>query len=193
MKLLFLFLAFITCLSACNVDRQAAKKVSWLLGHDKLAENCARIYPVRDSAAITDTIYIPSEQPDLTGKIDSILIGIGTISPDTIIYNDETVKKILQENIRLRAAINELKALYKPCPPQTIVEHTVYRENTAEVERLKSLLAAKDKVIQGKDELIAKKDLSIDKNRRWMIACFITWLVILLFWTFRLFIYKRPI
>jgi hypothetical protein len=163
----------ILLLASCNVEKKAQKKVGWLLAHDLMDDNCARLYPNRDSSFVRDTV-----------------IRRDTITGQPFIIRDTVPCPGGKETILYR---------YHECPPvRTIIEyHTrdsiIYRTNTAEVERMKGEVLGKEKQLREKDDLIIKKDAKIDKNDWWKWACLITWMVMLLSIIFRLFIYKKPI
>lgn len=158
-------------LFGCSVDKQAAKKTSWLLGHDKLSEVCARIYPNVDSISKGDTVT----------TYDTLYLDSNVYIRDTVIMDGQTIIK------------------EKKCPPVQVitktafVHDTIYRSNTAEVERWKSEAHDKDKQIKEKDDIVLKQQVKIDKNDWWKTAALITWFAILLGIITRLFIYKKPI
>lgn len=167
------YLLIILVLVSCSVEKKASKRVAWLLAHDKLSETCARIYPVRDSVTKGDSVIV----------FDTLYVeGDGEIIHDTTFTRGDTVIKLVD----------------KKCPVQVInktvyLHDTTYRRNTAEEERLRSLLDGYGKIVQDKDKIIIDKDRKISKNDWWKWAALITWFVVLLSIVFRIFIYKKPI
>lgn len=168
--LVFLIIwAVLLLLTACSTEKKAQKKTAWLIAHDKLDDVCSRVYPNRDS-----TIYRDS------------------ISFDTLyLQNDVTVRDTVVKGDTL--------FVEKKCPPERVITETVhdsvfiYRTNTADVDRLKGDLLAKDKQIGQKDYIIIKQQEKIDKNDRWRVAAILTWCVVFTGFVFRFFVIKRPI
>lgn len=139
-------------LFSCSVEKRAQKKVAWLLSKDLMDDNCARLYPNRDSLIVRDSV-----------STDTLIL-------DSTVYLRDTVLKDGQIIYR-----------EKKCPPVQVITKTIrhdsviYRTNTAEVERLKGEVLEKEKVIKEKDQLIVQKDRKAEKNDWWKIACLITW------------------
>jgi hypothetical protein len=156
-------------LGGCSIDRQAQKREAWLIAHDKLDDICARVYPNMDSTIVIDrmdTLY--KDGPEIYLK-------------DTIYQQGDTVVKVIT----------------KKCPPVQVItkyrDSIIYRNNTAEEQRLKGEVLAKEAQIKAKDDTINKQQTKIDKEDWWKMACLITWFAIVLGIVTRLFIYKRPI
>lgn len=153
-----ILLCFVAMLFSCNVEKQAQKKVSWLLAHDLMDDNCARLYPIRDSIVVRDST-----------SFDTLYVDSDVFIRDTI----EREGKIVY--------------IEKKCPPHQVITNTIrrdsiiYQSNTAEEERLKGEVLKKEKIIQAKDETIVAKDKKIDKNNWWKIACVITWCLIVVY------------
>lgn len=150
---------FACMLFACNTEKQAAKKVSWLLAHDLMDDNCARLYPVRDSFIVKDSVHLDTFYTEPVYYVDTV----DCDKKDSIIYR------------RVK------------CPPAQVItkvithDNIIIRRNTAEEDRLKSEIVKKENVIAEKDKLIIAKDKKIDKNDWWKWACLITWFLIVLY------------
>jgi hypothetical protein len=162
---------FLLSLTGCSTEKKAAKKVSWLLAHDIMDDNCARLYPNRDSVIVVDSL-----------KIDT-LYKEGEIIYDTIPCN-KTDSIIYREH---------------KCPPAQIItklqrhDSIIYRTNTAEADRLNSIIQQKDRQLKEKDDIVINQQKKIDKNDWWKVAALLTWFAIVLGVVFRIFIYKNPI
>jgi hypothetical protein len=160
--------------SGCSVDKKAQKKVSWLLAHDKMDDACSRLYPNMDSISkgdsvvVFDTLY--KEGPEV-------------ILNDTVYQVGDTVVKVIT----------------KQCPPErtiykiTYIHDTLYRSNTADLERLKGELLAKDGQIKAKDDIIIKQQQKIDKEDKWKVWFIILASLNVLAFVVRFFVIKRPI
>lgn len=166
MKYLLILLLF----ASCNVEKRTQKKVAWLIAHDKLDDVCARVYPVRDSIVVKDSV-----------SFDTLYLENEVYLRDTVFREGQTIYR------------------EKKCPPVTVVTKTVtkdsiiYRRNTAEEERLKGEILIKENNLIVKDETINKQQAKIDKNDWWKTACLITWFTMLLGFVFRFFVIKKPI
>lgn len=161
-------------LASCSAERQAQKKVAWLVSHDMMDDACARLYPVQDSIVVRDSV------------------SYDTVLQETDVYIRDT--QFVEREGRVEVIYRE-----KKCPPHQVVTKTaiqerfIYRTNTAEEERLKGQILTRENTIKQKDALIVAKDKKIDQREWWKMACLITWAVIGLGVVFRLFILKRPI
>lgn len=150
-------------LFSCSVEKRAQKKVSWLLSRDLMDDNCARLYPNRDSVVVRDSIT-----RDTTYQDSAVYLR------DTVYRDGDTIYR------------------EKKCPPVKIITNTIrkdsiiYRTNTAEVERLKGEILEKEKIIKEKDQLIVQKDKKAEKNDWWKWACLITWALIAIGITFKI-------
>jgi hypothetical protein len=159
-------------LCGCSQQKQAAKKTSWLLAHDLMDDECARLFPTKDSIIKGDTIT----------NLDTLYLENDVYIRDTVV--NETGETIFIE---------------KRCPPhQTITKRifvvdTVFKTNTAEVEKWRSIVSGKDRQIKEKDDIVINQQKKIDNNDWWKVACLITWFSIVLGVVFRIFIYKKPI
>jgi hypothetical protein len=166
-----LVIIFALGLWSCSQQKQAAKKVNWLLSRDLMDDECARLYPNVDSISKGDTVT-----------------NFDTLYVENEVYIRDTVTKD-----------GKIVYIEKKCPPhQTItvtkfLHDTVYRTNTAEVNRLISILTAKDKQLKEKDDQIIKLQKNLHKDDWWKIACLITWFAIVLGGVFRFFVIKKPI
>jgi hypothetical protein len=164
------YLLIILLLVSCSVEKQAQKKTAWLIAHDKLDDVCARIYPVKDSLVVRNSV-----------SFDTLYVENEVFIRDTVTREGRTVY------------------IEKKCPPHQVItkvvnrDSIIYRTNTAEVERLKGEVLSKEKQIKEKDNTIIGKDKKIDKNDWWKWACLITWFAIVLGGVFRFFVIKRPI
>jgi hypothetical protein len=165
--IVFILLGF----CGCSEQKQATKKVSWLLAHDLMDDECARLYPVMDSLVKGDTIV----------NLDTLYLDNDVFIRDTILREGETVY------------------IEKKCPPtQTItkkifVVDTLYRESTAEVNRLNSIIQQKDRQAKEKDDIVINQQKKIDKNDWWKIAALATWALILVGGIIRFFVIKKPV
>ncbi len=172
MKLICLaiLLLFVVLLFSCSTEKKAAKKVSWLLAHDLMDDNCARLYPNKDSVIVLDSTTTDTLFKEGEAFYDTI-----RLTNDSVIY------------------------VHHKCPPsQTITkvvrrDSTIYRTNGAEVARLTAIIQQKDRQIKEKDDIVIKQQKKIDKNDWWKIACLATWALIVLGGVFRFFVLKRPI
>jgi hypothetical protein len=160
-------------LLGCSVDKKAQRKEAWLISKDKLDDICARVYPNHDSTIVKDSVRFDTLYKD----------GPEVILHDTVYSVGDTIVKVIT----------------KQCPPVQVITKTVhdsvfiYRTNTAEVERLKGEVLAKEAQIKAKDDIVIKQQTKIDKNTWWEIACIITWSLFVLGFVVRFFVVKRPI
>jgi hypothetical protein len=157
-------------LLGCSVDKMAQKKTAWLIAHDRLDDICARVYPNRDSVTVKDSV-----------SFDTSYVSNDVYLRDTIYRDGDTIYR------------------EKKCPPAQVItkyvnhDSTIYRTNTADVDRLKGELLDKDKQLKAKDDIVIKQQQKIDKEDWWKTACLITWFAMVLVIVARLFIIKRPI
>jgi hypothetical protein len=156
-------------LLGCSVDNKAQRKEAWLISKDKLDDICARVYPNMDSTIVIDrmdTLY--KDGPEIYLK-------------DTIYQRGDTVVKVIT----------------KKCPPVQVItkyrDSIIYRNNTAEEQRLKGEVLAKEAQIKAKDDLIGKQQAKIDSMDKWRLWCIITWSLVVLGFVVRVFVIKRPI
>jgi hypothetical protein len=153
--ILAIFTAF---LFSCNVEKQANKKVAWLLAHDLMDDNCARLFPVRDSLVVRDST-----------SFDTLYVENEVFIRDTIIKEGKVIY------------------IEKKCPPHQVItkivtrDSIIYKRQTSEEDRLKGEILKKEKLIAEKDAMIIAKDKKIDKNNWWKIACIITWALIVIY------------
>lgn len=165
--IIFVLFILLGCFG-CNTEKQATKKVSWLLAHDKMAGECARLYPNRDST-VTDT-----------------LINFDTLYVENEVYLNDTIYRE-----------GQVIYVTKKCPPHEIVtktiyiRDTIYRTNTAEVDLLKSLAAEKDRQIKEKDDIVIKQQKKISNNDWWRLACIITWSLFIIGGLLKLFVFHK--
>lgn len=151
-----IFLAF---LFSCSVEKRAAKKVSWLLAHDLMDDNCARLFPVIDSIVVKDSISFDT----IYNEPEIIIDTVDCEKKDSIIYR------------------------YVKCPPHQVITNTIrkdsiiFKRNIAEEQRLESEIVKKEKIISEKDQMIVSKDKKIDKNNFWKLLCIITWSLIVIY------------
>jgi len=155
----------------CSVDKRAQKKTAWLIAHDQLDDICARVYPNRDSITKGDSTVV----------FDTLYLNNDVYLRDTIVKDGDTIYR------------------EKKCPPnpvitkQVFIHDTLYRTNTADVDRLKGEILDREKQLKAKDDIVIKQQQKIDKNDWWKTACLITWFAMVLGIIARLFIIKRPI
>jgi hypothetical protein len=156
--ILILFTALF--LFSCNTEKQLQKKekkyVSWLLANDKMADNCAELFPnvagyeVRDSIYF-DTLYLQSLPDTILSKPDS----------DTVYVIKTRIQPIIKTVQR----------------DSIITIPNTAAERAWEIKYNK-LLELYTTTIKAKDEQITKLQASQDKDNWWKIACIITWAVI---------------
>lgn len=157
-------------LHSCSVDKKATKKEAWLIAHDKLDDICARVYPNHDSTIVKDSL-----------SFDTLYVSNDVYLRDTVYRDGDTIYR------------------EKKCPPAQVItkyiykDSIIYRTNTAEVERLKGELLAKDKQIKEKDDIVINQQKKIDRNDFWRMVCIITWSLIVLGFVVRFFVMKRPL
>jgi hypothetical protein len=166
-----LVIIFALGLWSCSQQKQAAKKVNWLLARDMMATECARLYPNVDSIAKGDTVT----------NFDTLYVENEVYIRDTVTKDGKIV--YIEMKCRQHQTVTVTKFLHD----------TVYRTNTAEVNRLISIIQDKDRQIQQKEDSIINQQKKIDKNDWWKWACLITWFVIVLGGVFRFFVLKKPI
>jgi len=165
-----LILILLVLLAGCSVEKRAQKKVAWLLAKDVMDDACARLYPVRDSVVVRDSLHF-----------DTLYVENETYIRDTVVREGQTVY------------------IEKKCPPHQVITKTVtrdsfiYRTNTADVERLKGEVLAVQKQLVEKDGIIINQQKNLDKDNWWKVACIVTWCGVLLGFVFRFFVVKKPI
>lgn len=174
-RLLFGFIAIwavLLILTCCSTEKKAQKKTAWLIAHDKLDDVCARVYPIRDSVITKDSIHF-----------DTLIVETAPeIKTDTV-YKNDTV--FITQSVK--------------CPPAKVITKTVhdsvfvYRTNTAEIDRVKGQVLAKEGQIKQKDDIIIKQQQNIDKDNWWKVAAIITWCLVFTGFVFRFFVIKKPI
>jgi hypothetical protein len=167
-----LVIIFALGLCSCSQQKQAAKKVNWLLARDLMDDECARLYPNVDSIVKGDTVT-----------------NFDTLYVENEVYIRDTVTKD-----------GKIVYIEKKCPPhQTVTKtvfvkpDTIFRDNGKEKARLTSIIQQKDRQIKDKDDQVTKMQKNLDKDDWWKIACLITWFAIVLGGVFRFFVIKKPI
>jgi hypothetical protein len=152
MKILLLFIT-ITFLYSCDTTKQAAKKekkyVSWLLANDKMADNCAELFPniegydVRDSTHF-DTLYLEN-LPDTIWTPDTMFV----YHPPKTKYIKETKYITETRTVTNTAPLRDLEAKYK------------------------KLLADHIALMKAKDEQITSLQSQVDDKSKWKLYFFI--------------------
>lgn len=173
-QLLAIIVALIVAwvLFGCSVDKKAQKKVSWLLAHDKMDDACSRLYPNLDSTTHKDSVHF-----------DTLYLENDPIVKTDTLYRNDTV--FITQTVK--------------CPPDKVITiHkvdtvTVYRTNTAEVERWKGEVLTKEGQIKAKDDIIIKQQQKIDKEDKWKVWFIILASLNVLAFVVRFFVIKRPI
>lgn len=166
-----LFIWVLILFSSCSVERQAQRKTAWLIAHDKLDDVCARIYPVRDSLIIRDSIRTDTVTAEPVIIIDSVQCN----KTDSVVY------------VKVK------------CPPAKTItqvirrDSIIYQRSTAEEDRLKGEIIRVQTQLAQKDQIIINQQQKIDKNDWWKTACLVTWGVVLLGFVFRFFVFKKPL
>lgn len=162
----FILVWLLAYLCSCSVERRAQKKTAWLLSKDLLDDICARQFPNHDSIVVKDSV-----------RFDTLYVeGEEIIIQDTIYKKGDTILRILD----------------KKCPRCPVLVKTVrkdsiiYRSNTSEIERLKGEILVKETQLKEKDNLINVIQGKVEKNRFWLIACLITWTLLVLYIVLRI-------
>jgi hypothetical protein len=173
-QLLAIIVALIVAwvLFGCSVDKKAQKKVSWLLAHDKMDDACSRLYPNLDSTTHKDSVHF-----------DTLYLENDPVIKTDTLYRNDTV--FITQTVK--------------CPPDKVITiHkvdtvTVYRTNTAEVERWKGEVLTKEGQIKAKDDIIIKQQQKIDNEDKWKVWFIILASLNVLAFVVRFFVIKRPI
>jgi hypothetical protein len=154
MRNIFLFVVLASLLASCNEARKIQKAKDVLAAHrPEAAEFCATTFPNVDSVGKADTVFVPANNHDFTGEIDSLngkLSEIDQQRQEDSAKAARSQKDCQQVVAKLQGQIRgakdqsqQIKTVYLPCKPDTIkisVPH--YIENTAKVEMYKNQAAA---------------------------------------------------
>lgn len=132
-NLIIIFSLFLIC--GCNIDkrnieRQHAYNYKY---QGELAKDCATLFPAKDS--VGTPIYSPAHNIDYSGRVDSLkhyadsvkgaLTLLANLPNDTAKLKHTVVLQSGQINTLVNK-INDLRAAYKPCKPDTVkVPHFV--------------------------------------------------------------------
>jgi len=165
--------------SGCSASKKAH---GYFSKHpEEFARPCADAFPVKDSVAPPVVKYVPADNKNYKGTIDSIQEAADKLAADIRRAGEESRDSLandcgravtgLQEQAgRLQKQVSDLKGQYKPCKPDTVrIETKVYRENTALVTALRQDLAvtAADRDRNAKE---AAEWKGAAKKRFWIIV-----------------------
>lgn len=131
-----IIVSFLFLICGCNVDKHNIERQHTYnyKYQGELAKDCATLFPATDS--IGKPIYTQVNNIDYTGAVDSLKIladGVkksiswfDKLPPDTItLYENLPDDRIAIQAALINALvnkINDLKATYKPCKPDTLIK-----------------------------------------------------------------------
>lgn len=181
-------------LSGCYSQKKASKQIAraGIEYPELIAANCAEKFPVTAKEGKPIVTYLPADNKDYTGKLDSLSDALnwmhsmyeGAINAhkgDTSCQN--TIKELQNRNDSLFRAFMDFKRKYIPCKPDTV---KIYRTDT--IPDL-AAIAVRDGQISSlkvdRDSWKAKAKHR-SNNEIWLIAG----LSLSLGWNFRKLIFK---